>query len=131
MKTYTHLQYEERCIIEKLLDKGSTIRNMALFLERSPNTISRELRINIVNGIYNAKKAHTKNHQRRWRAKRQCLKVSMDSFLATFVERKITDKWSPHQISGYLKKEFGIMCSAKAIYKYIEHRGLDYHLFWK
>ena len=131
MKTYKHLSFEERFVIEKLWNGRSLIREIATFLGRSPNTISRELQKNIVNGSYDAKKAHTKVNQRRWRAKRQCLKVAMDSFLVNFVEAKLEKKWTPKQISGYLRVELGISCSAKAIYKYIEHRGLEYRLFWR
>jgi len=131
MKTYTHLQFEERFVIEKLSGANVTIREIAEFLERSPNTVSRELSKNIVNGIYDAKKAQLRVNQRRWRAKRQCLKVAMNSFLVRFVESKLKEKWTPKSISGYLKRELGISCSAKAIYKYIEHRGLEYQLFWR
>ena len=81
MKTYRHIQFEERFVIEKLLNAGSLIREIAIFLKRSPNTISQELKKNRVNGVYDAKQAQLKVSQRRWRAKRQCLKVAMDSFL--------------------------------------------------
>lgn len=128
---YTHLQFEERFMIEKLWKSRSAVREIALFLERSPNTISREIQKNMVNGVYDAKKAQLKVSQRRWRAKQQCLKVAMNGFLVRFVEAKLKDKWSPTQISGYLKRELSITCSAKAIYKFIESRGLEYQLFWK
>lgn len=131
MKTYKHLSFEERFMIEKLLYGTIAIREIAEFLGRSPNTISSELNRNMVKGVYNAKTAQLKVNQRRWRAKRQCLKVAMDSFLVRFVEAKLNDKWSPTQISGYLKRELSITCSAKAIYKFIEHRRLEYHLFWR
>ena len=131
MKTYTHLQFEERFVIEKLWSTDIAIREIATFLARSPNTISYELKKNIVNGVYNAEKAHVKVSQRRWRAKRQCLKVAMNNFLVRFVEAKLQEKWTPKSISGYLRRELGISCSAKAIYKYIEHRGLEYQLFWR
>lgn len=131
MKTYTHLSFEERFVIEKLYNGKSTIREIAVYLGRSPNTISHELKKNLVNGSYEAEKAQVKVSQRRWRAKRQCLKVALDSFLVRFVEAKLQLKWSPRQISGYLKKELGITCSAKAIYKFIESRGLERHLFWR
>jgi IS30 family transposase len=55
----------------------------------------------------------------------------MNSFLVRFVEESLEKKWTPKQISGYLKLELGITCSAKAIYKYVEHRGLEYQLFWR
>ncbi|MCB9814052.1 hypothetical protein H6784_01415 [Candidatus Nomurabacteria bacterium] len=55
----------------------------------------------------------------------------MDSFLVSFVEDKLEQKWTPKQISGHLKRELGVTCSAKAIYKFIESRGLEYRLFWR
>ena len=117
-------------MIEKLWRIDIAIREIAGFLKRSPNTISRELNKNLVNGIYDAKKAQLKVSQRRWRAKRQCLKVAMNSFLVRFVEAKLQEKWTPKSISGYLRRELSISCSAKAIYKYTESRGLERYLFW-
>jgi transposase, IS30 family len=131
MKTYKHLSFEERFVIEKLWAGGSLIRDIASYLGRSPNTISREIQKNMVKGIYDAKKAQLKVNQRRWRAKQQCLKVAMDSFLIQFVESKLELKWSPNQISGYLRTELDMSCSAKAIYKFVESRGLERHLFWR
>jgi len=131
MKKYKHLSFEERFMIEKLWNANTLIRGIADFLNRSPNTISRELRKNMVSGTYDAKKAQLKVNQRRWRAKRQCLKVAMDSFLVNFVEARLEQKWSPKQISGHLRTELDISCSAKAIYKFVESRGLEHHLFWK
>jgi len=128
---YKQLSFEERFAIEKLFAANRAIREIASFLGRSPNTISRELQSNLVNDQYNAKKAQLKVSQRRWRAKRQCLKVAMNSFLVQFVEAKLELKWTPKGISGYLRTELGISCSAKAIYKYVEHRGLEYQLFWR
>jgi len=109
---------------------GVMVRTIAEVLKRSPNTVSREIRKNSVKGVYTAEKARQKTSMRRWRAKQQCLKVAMDSFLIVFVEEKLGKKWSPQQISGYLKRELGIICSAKAIYKFIESRGLNHLLFW-
>jgi IS30 family transposase len=100
-------------------------------LNRSVNTISREIRKNSVNGTYEANKAKQKASNKRWRAKQQCLKVAMDSFLSVFVEERLSKpyRWSPKQISGYLERELNIICSAKAIYKFAESRGLEYLLF--
>ena len=131
MKKYKHVSYEERFTIEKLWGSEVKIREIAEFLGRSPNTISRELSRNMVNGVYEAQKAQLKVNQRRWRAKRQCLKVAMDAQLVRFVEEKLELRWTPKQISGYLREALSINCSAKAIYKFIEHRGLEYRLFWR
>jgi transposase, IS30 family len=127
---YTHLAYEERFTIEKLFNANVAIRSIAEFLGRSPNTISREIKKNSVKGIYTAEKAHKKTYFKRWRSKRQCMKVSLDRFLIRFVEKKLQEKWSPKQISGYLRREYEIECSSKAIYKWTRRRGLDYLLFW-
>lgn len=127
---YHHLSFEERFCIEKMYTAGSALRNIAEFLGRSVNTVSREIRKNCVDGIYDSKKASHKAYARRWRSKSQCLKVSMDSFLIVFVEKKLEEKWSPKQISGYLQREMNIRCSAKAIYKFTESRGLEHLLFW-
>jgi IS30 family transposase len=130
MKKYNHLSFEERFVIERLFSTGLLIRSIAKFLGRSPNTVSSEIKRNKVNGEYSAEKAKQKSSMKRWRAKGQCLKVAMDSFLTMFVEEKLEKKWSPKQISGYLKRELGIICSAKAIYKFAESRGLEHLLFW-
>jgi IS30 family transposase len=127
---YNHLSFEERFVIEKLYVAGSAIRRISEFLNRSVNTISREIRKNMVDGIYDAKKANHKAYAARWRSKRQCLKVAMDSFLSVFVLEKLEKKWSPKQISGYLKREYGLQCSSKAIYKFAESRALNHLLFW-
>ena len=129
---YHHLSFEERFVIEKLFRVGVLVREIAKFLSRSPNTISREIKKNSVNGEYLAQKAKHKAYALRWRAKRQCLKVAMNRFLSVFVEERLEKpyRWSPKQISGYLKREYQIRCSAKAIYKFAEHRGLDHLLFW-
>ena len=129
-KNYRQLSFEERFVIEVMYRAGSTVRPIAEFLGRSPNTVSREVRKNSVHGVYGAEKAKDKASVRRWRAKRQCMKVAMDSFLTAFVEEKLEKKWSPRQISGYLRRECRISCSAKAIYKFTEARGLDHLLFW-
>jgi IS30 family transposase len=130
MKKYTHLCGEERFVIEKLLGAALCIRSIAAVLSRSPNTISREVDRNSVNGVYTAKKADHKAYAARWRAKRDCLKVALDSFLILFVTEKLKKHWSPNQISGYLKVVYGITCSAKAVYKFTESRCLEQYLFW-
>ena len=131
MKKYTHLCREERFVIEKLLAVQLKIRAIAKVLDRSPNTIAREIEHNSVEGSYTAKKANHKAYATRWRAKRDCLKVALDAFLTRFVTEKLEKHWSPKQISGYLKVEYGITCSSKAIYKFAESRCLEQHLFWR
>jgi len=129
-KKFHHLSFEERFVIEKLFVAEVKLREIARFLLRSPNTISREIRKNSVGGEYLAIKANHRAYFKRWRSKRQCLKVSMDRFLCRFVEKKLREKWSPEQISGYLKVEMNIHCSAKCIYKFANKRSMNHLLFW-
>jgi IS30 family transposase len=129
-KTFKHLSKEERFVIEKLYIAKVKIREMAKFLLRSPNTVSREIFRNSVKGIYTANKAHKWSYFKRYRSKKQCLKVAMDRFICRFVDKKLRDKWSPEQISGYLKKEMNINCSTKCIYKFTRKRSMDRFLFW-
>src|SRR3989344_3334596 len=129
-KKYKHLKDTERHVIETLYRAGTLVRRIAEVLGRSPNTVSHELQKNMVHGVYDATKAIQKVSARRWRAKQQCLKVALSSFLAVFVEEKLRKKWSPKQISGFLKREYGVVCSPKAVYKFAESRGLEYLLFW-
>lgn len=124
--TYKHLQEKERFVIESLWRAQTSIRGIALILGRSPNTISREIKRR---KIYQAEKAHHHAYLKRYRSKRMCMKVAMDVFLNRFVQEKIHEKWSPKQMSGYLKNQ-GIRVSSKAIYKFIGRRGLNHLLFW-
>jgi IS30 family transposase len=129
-KKFHHLSFEERFAIEKLFVAGVKLREIARFILRSPNTVSREIKRNTVAGLYLAKKAAHRAYFKRWRSKRQCLKVAMDRFLCRFVERKLREKWSPEQISGYLRVEMNIKCSTKCIYKFANKRSLHHLLFW-
>jgi transposase, IS30 family len=131
-KKFHHLKDEERFCIEKMYSAGSVIRKIAEFLGRSVNTISREIQKYSVNGAYDSLKAKQKSSAKRWRAKQQCLKVALDPFLCFFVIERLSKpyRWSPKQISGHLKRELGIKCSSKAIYKFAESRGLEHLLFW-
>ena len=126
---YHHLSLAERYVIDKLFSRQTSIRGIALVLERSPSTISSEIKRNMVKGRYVAEKAGHKSYTKRKYSKTQCLKVVMDDFLYRFVLEKLQAKWSPEQMSGYLGRQ-NIKVSTKAIYKFIYRRGFDYLLFW-
>ena len=125
--TYMHLSSQERFVIERLRIKGVGIRGIALVLDRSPNTISREVKRCV--GVYKAEKADRHSYMKKYWRKRGCMKVAMNSFLNRFVREKLKEKWSPKQMSGYLNT-MGITVSAKAIYKFVCSRGLEHLLFW-
>jgi len=59
-KTYKHLSTDERDILAVLKSKGHSLRDIATILERSPSTLSRELKRNappVNTGYYLAHKA--------------------------------------------------------------------------
>jgi len=128
--TYQQLSYEERIKIATLRERGESIRSIADVLGRSTNTVARELREKQVRGRYVPKKAQHKTYWRRYRSKRNCMKVAMSKELTEFVNAKLPLGWSPERIAGYAKRQ-GLSVSKKAVYKYVKSRCLERHLFWK
>ena len=82
---YCQLSYEERVSIKTLLGQQVSIRQIARTLGRSPNTIGRELKEKQVKASYQAKKAQHKTYWRRYRSKRNCMKVAMSNELTHLV----------------------------------------------
>lgn len=72
-------------------------------LERSPNTISNEIRENIVKGIYDPDKASHKAYVRRKYSKYQGMKVVDRCEARNYIEEKLQEDWSPEQIAGRIK----------------------------
>jgi len=130
MAKYQQLSFEERVQIELLKRNGVSTRGIARLLERSPNTISREVREKVVGGVYLPKKAHHKTYWRRYQSKRQCLKVGLDSHLSWFVDTHVRKQWSPERMAGYLRGS-GYTVSTKAIYRFVYARSLEGYLLLK
>jgi IS30 family transposase len=130
MRKFTQLSYEDRVMIGSLHAAGSSMRSIAAALNRSPNTISRELREKKVKGVYVVKKAQHKTYYRRYLSKRQCMKVALDADLSQFVKQQVEKGVSPERIAGRLRLE-GTQVSTKAVYKYVYSRCLERNLFWR
>lgn len=127
MSGKTKITRSERDIIEKLQDSG--VRYVSRLLHRSPSSISSEIQRGQRNGRYSAEYGQLVKYWRRYRCKKNCMKVSMDPYIRKEVEEKLKKKYSPEQISGYLRLQ-GILVSKKAIYKFVYSRGLSHLLFW-
>lgn len=119
-----HLSLEEREEIRAGLSAKMSIRAIALKLDRSPSTISREIRRNRGRRYYKAVDANN----RAWRmAKRPklCL-LEANAELHFIVLEKLELNWSPEQISGWLKRTMprrkSMRISAETIYKTIYYR---------
>lgn len=120
-----HLTLEEREEIRVSLSAKMSIRAIARSLNRSPSTISREVRRNRGRRYYKAVDANN----RAWRmAKRPklCL-LESNIELRDIVIDKLELNWSPEQISGWLKRTMrrrkNMRISAETIYKTIYYRN--------
>ena len=104
------------------MNKEYKQKDIAKVLNRSESTISDEIKINGVNGIYDAEKAHHKAYVRRRNSKYQGMKIVEDKDLRGFVEKKLLKDQSPRAISGRIKKkEKNIKNVSKdSIHRYIQ-----------
>lgn len=136
MEKFKHFCLFERKRIERFLRRGEGRRFIAGKLGRSLSAVSDEIRLNSVNGKYDAKKAEHKARVRRQNSKLQCMKIALDPELKRFVTKNILDDQSPEGISGRLKevKKDLQYVSTKAIYKFVwspHGRKIERHLYSK
>jgi len=108
-KKYTGLSDAERSEIEILLARNFRIREIAEALNRSPNTISREVKVNSVCGEYLAAKAKQKSRVSRRSRRYQWQKIEQHPRLRAFIIRKLKNHWSPDCIAGHLKDEQSLL----------------------
>ena len=117
----------EREEISRGLSANLSIRMIAKNLNRPPSTISREINRN--GGIIKYR-AICADKQTWIRAKRpkEC-KLQVNTKLNNIIADKLSNKWSPEQISGYLKRTYpndtAMYISHESIYKtlFIQSRG--------
>ena len=113
---------EEREQIFYYLTQQKSYREIGLLLGRSNTTISRELKRNTREGEYSPSRAE---NQVRFRRLKNGRKNKIDNNIDLFEEvfQKIFQKWSPEQISGYLKEKYRrdlqMQISHESIYKFI------------
>ena len=107
---------------------GASVRSIAARLDRSPATISRELRRNAEPGAgYRALSAHAAAWVRASRPKPA--KLASNGVLRAKVEQDLEKKYSPEQIAGRLRVEFPddpeMWVSHETIYQslYVQTRG--------
>lgn len=119
MKTYTHLDEEERNKLVVLLNRGKSLRDIATVLGRSPSSVSREIKRNNGKTRYQANTAqkraverHHSGHVTR-RLKSHALRLE--------VARMIAQGHTPEQVSGRLRLVHPELprISHEAIYQWI------------
>jgi IS30 family transposase len=118
MQKYTRLTEEERWQIAVHRQSGKSIGWIARTLKRCFSTISRELcRNSAKDGIYYAPSAQVQA-QKRGAVRNQSRRKAQGAVLE-YVHCKLEEYWSPVQISGWLKAEYGIRISHETIYQTI------------
>ena len=131
------LTAEDRELISGGLAAGTSLRTIATSIRRSPSTVSREIARNGGVTHYRSVDADAKAWERARRPKK-CL-LATNARLRTIVASRLKMRWSPQQISGWLKMSFpnesDLQISHEAIYRtlFIQARGvlkkeLQYHL---
>ena len=119
LSSYSHLSSEEREQIAILRAAGHGVRAIAKALGRHPATISRELKRNrLPSGGYSPRFADGAYIERRQRS----AVLEEDEQRRAFVCARLSEGWSPEQISGWLKSgaEQGLLpLATETIYAFI------------
>jgi IS30 family transposase len=126
-RNYKHLTESERDRIYLLIIQKYKQKEIASALNRSPSTISRELKRNKSENQfgYSGHYAHKCYICRKRFAK--SIKLNSNSILFQYFEEKIKSFWSPEQISGRLPIDKpGFSISHETIYKYIYDERRDF-----
>ena len=131
MGKYRHLTPEDREQIAVLRAAGWTNGAIAGSIGKSASTISRELRRNALDsGVYSARIADGAYMARRQRD----AVLDRDERLARFVRQRLSEGWSPQQISGWLRSgaEPGLCAIAmETIYSFIYRAGQKADELWR
>jgi transposase, IS30 family len=93
----------ERLEIAILLEKKYSMRAIAKVLGRSPNTFSYEIRMNSVNGSYDARKADIKARVRKKGRRFQYSKIEKYPKLKELLIEKLKEHWNPREIAGWIQ----------------------------
>jgi IS30 family transposase len=122
------LSLTEREEISRGLVTKQSLRSIAQNLNRSPSTISREVRRNGGRQAYRA----ARSDQRAWdcATRPKLCKLTFNEPLCQLIARKLRRKWSPQQIAGWLKHRYPDeeqkRVSHETIYRslYVQTRGV-------
>lgn len=118
--TYKHFFVEEREKIQEMLWEKQSIRTIALELERSPSSVSREIARNkpALRNQYTPRVAHEHALKKR-KCRGRTLRLK-SGFIRRYVADKLKEGYSPEQIAGRLSLEHPKeSLSHEAIYQYI------------
>ncbi|MFC8529246.1 IS30 family transposase [Nocardia sp. NPDC057227] len=125
-----HLSLVEREEISRGIAAGESARSIARRLQRPASTIAREIARNGGRSRYRAASADAEADRRARRSK-PC-KLAASPVLRAVVEQRLTARWSPQQIAGWLRLQSPVdpamQISHEAIYRTLfdpRRRGID------
>ncbi len=116
MKTHKQLTEGQRYQIAALKKAGNSNKEIAVLVETSESTISRELKRNTGKRGYRPKQAQNKALRRKQNATKA---IKMTDEVIVLVDEQIRLDLSPEQVSGWLKAQHGIHISHERIYQHI------------
>lgn len=116
---YQHFSIEEREALQYMWWERKSIRSMAKALNRSPSSVSRELKRNFPSErqVYASRVAHERAlAKRKSRGRHDRLK---NEEIRNYTVAHLKEGWSPEQIAGRIKLDLKQTVSHEAIYQYI------------
>lgn len=117
-RKYRQFSLEERCEITRLQAQGCSLRQIAAALDRSPSSVSRELKRNTGSKVgYRPTFASEQARARRWKGSRLDRKPELRAAVLT----ALAQRCSPEQVAGRLAREAGqAVISHETIYRFID-----------
>jgi IS30 family transposase len=114
---YDQFTLEERCEIAQFRAEGCSIRQIAAALDRSPSSVSREVKRNQGQQIgYKPSHAQERCKARRWKGS----KLDRNPALREQVLGLLAQGWSPEQVCGFLARQKGKkVIGSETIYRFI------------
>jgi len=120
---YKRLAIQERKNISRGLAQKKTIREIAREMNRSPSTISREIKRTSGKIGYRAFSASQRAKTAATSRRKGKSKIAQQELLRRYVLEKLREEWSPEEISQRIKIEYAwdiaMQVSHEAIYQYI------------
>jgi IS30 family transposase len=116
---YKHLSILEREKLQELYWQKRSVRSMAKILNRSPSSVSRELKRNFPDErkVYTPRLANERAlFKRTCRGRKERLKTKE---IREYVISHLKERWSPEQIAGRIKLDLNENISHEAIYQFI------------
>lgn len=132
MLSYKHFTLNEREYLQKLLSEGKSFRKIAEILERSPSSVSREVKRNRAKNKphrktdnpywYNHWRAQNLYIERRREKRRRAILEGSPEW--DYVVQGLEKYWSPEQICGRWNKEHpeGKPLQYSTVYRYIKKK---------